>query len=80
MTDRNDKLHGEGGAGESGGGAYPNPHKGRKPSQGGYMGHGGQSDMAYHGHGRLGEDKVGENANAPAGETGDDEIEDNRGK
>ena len=44
------------------------------------MGHGGQSDMAYHGHGRLGEDKVGENANAPAGETGDDEIEDNRGK
>ena len=76
MTDSNDKLHGKGGAGESGGGAYPNPHAGKKPDQGGYMGHGGQSDMAYHGKGRLGDKKVGGNANAPAGEAGADEIDD----
>ena len=40
------------------------------------MGHGGQSDMAYHGKGRLGDKKVGGNANAPAGEAGADEIDD----
>lgn len=47
-------------AGESGGGAYPNPHKGKKPenSPGDFMGHGGQTEMAYHGAGQLGEQKV----------------------
>lgn len=57
-------------AGESGGGAYPNPHSGKEGSSddpGKLMGHGGQSEMAYHGHGQLGEDDVdGKNANAPA--------------
>ena len=57
-------------AGESGGGAYPNPHTGKEGSDDGsgeLMGHGGQSEMAYHGHGQLGEDDVaGENPNAPA--------------
>ena len=75
MTGTNEKKRGKGGAGESGGGAYPNPHHGKKSDEGGYMGHGGQSDMAYHGHGRLGDKKVGGNANAPAGEAGADEIE-----
>jgi hypothetical protein len=55
--------------GESGGGAYPNPHKGKKPEGGGYMGHGGQTEMPYHGTGQLGEEKVGENSNAPARKT-----------
>lgn len=57
-------------AGESGGGAYPNPHSGKEGSADGpgkLMGHGGQSEMAYHGHGQLGEDEVeGSNDNAPA--------------
>ena len=62
-----DKLKG---TGESQGGAYPNPH-GRKPDEereDGPMGHGGQSEMAYHGTGRLGEDEVegARNPNAPA--------------
>jgi hypothetical protein len=32
------------GAGESGGGAYPNPHAGKKPKDG-FLGHGGQTDI-----------------------------------
>ena len=60
--------------GESGGGAYPNPHTGKVGKRGGFMDHGGQTGMAYHGTGRLGEDKVGDNANAPTG--GSDEGED----
>jgi hypothetical protein len=56
--------------GESGGGAYPNPHSGKDGSDdapGKLMGHGGQTGMAYHGHGQLGEDDVeGKNMNAPA--------------
>ena len=66
-----DKIKGRSGGGESGGGAYPNPHTGK--DEGGadsYMGHGGQTDMAYHGKGRLGGEKVGENPNAPTEETG----------
>lgn len=34
----------EGGSGESGGGAYPNPHTGKKPKDG-FMGHGGQTEL-----------------------------------
>ncbi|MBB5984630.1 hypothetical protein [Sphingobium lignivorans] len=55
-------TQGRGGKGESGGGAYPNPHQGkkkdRKADPGSFMGHGGQSDMAYHGTGQLGETDV----------------------
>ena len=59
------------GAGESGGGPYPNPHAGKDEKSDGFTGHGGQSEMEYHGTGRLGERKTGENANAPAAEDGD---------
>ena len=57
------------GEGESGGGAYPNPHTGEKgEGTGGFMGHGGQSEIAYSGTGQGGGDddpEVG-NVNAPA--------------
>ncbi len=69
MSDRKDPVEkpaGAEGAGQSGGGAYPNPHSGSKGKSDGYMGHGGQSEMDYHGTGQLGGDKVGENANSPA--------------
>jgi hypothetical protein len=61
------------GGGQSGGGAYPNPHTGKEGEEGGYMGHGGQTDMAYYGKGRLGGKKVGENSNAPARTEDDDQ-------
>ena len=32
------------GGGESGGGAYPNPHAGKAPKNG-FLGHGGQTDI-----------------------------------
>ena len=51
--------------GESQGGAYPNPHTGQKPTEGGFMGHGGQSDMTYRGTGGE-DDPSTENQNAPA--------------
>ncbi|WP_200894552.1 hypothetical protein [Sphingomonas sp. SRS2] len=53
-------------AGESGGGAYPNPHRGKKPhhSPSDFMGHGGQSEIGYHGAGQLGEQKVDEQEGA----------------
>jgi hypothetical protein len=35
---------GTGGAGESGGGAYPNPHRGKTPRNG-FLGHGGQTEI-----------------------------------
>ncbi|WP_116090633.1 hypothetical protein [Sphingomonas crusticola] len=35
---------GRSGGGESGGGAYPNPHTGKKPKDG-FMGHGGQTEI-----------------------------------
>jgi hypothetical protein len=47
--------------GESGGGAYPNPHTGK--DKGGF--HGGQSDAGYFGKGQLGDKDVGETENAP---------------
>ena len=53
------------GGGESGGGAYPNPHSGKEGGgDTGFMGHGGQSEMAYHGEGQLGEEETGENPNS----------------
>lgn len=66
MDDGKDKMGGRSGGGDSGGGAYPNPHTGKDGRRGGFMDHGGQSEMPYHGSGRLGEDVVGDNANAPA--------------
>lgn len=57
--------------GDSGGGAYPNPHTGKKPKKDGFMSSGGQSGMAYHGTGQLGDEKVGGNAKAPAEESDD---------
>ena len=59
----------KGGTSESAGGAYPNPHgTDAKPDAGGFMGHGGQSDIAYHGTGQLGDEKVNgeKNANSPS--------------
>ncbi|WP_375250483.1 hypothetical protein [Sphingomonas sp.] len=46
--------------GESEGGAYPNPHSGKD----GDHFQGGQTERAYHGTGRLGEQKTGEQPNA----------------
>ena len=63
-----DKINGREGGGDSGGGAYPNPHSGKEDKRGGFTDHGGQTGMAYHGHGRLGDEEVGGNANAPAKE------------
>lgn len=60
------------GGGESQGGAYPNPHSGKDPKEPGpddFMGHGGQSEIGYHGTGQLGDTDVEgrDNANAPTG-------------
>ena len=43
--------------GESGGGAYPNPHTGKdgQGGTGGFMGHGGQSEINYSGPQQLGD-------------------------
>lgn len=50
--------------GESGGGPYPNPHRGKEADAGDYKG--GQSDQAYYGDGQLGDEKLGDNENAPS--------------
>ena len=66
-----EKLNGQLGGGDSGGGAYPNPHSGKEGSgREGYMGHGGQTEMPYHGTGQLGEKDVGGTGNSPAKKTG----------
>jgi hypothetical protein len=69
MTEFNGRESALGG-GDSGGGAYPNPHTGKDGKGGGFMGHGGQTEMEYHGSGQLGEKDVGGNENAPAKGTG----------
>lgn len=62
---RDDDVPGEAlNTGESGGGAYPNPHSGKKRGKF----HGGQSVMGYHGKGQLGSKKVEDTHNAPAAE------------
>ncbi|HEX8224802.1 MAG TPA: hypothetical protein VF605_13370 [Allosphingosinicella sp.] len=66
-----DKLNGRSGGGQSGGGPYPNPHSGKSGGKDGFLGGGGQTEKAYHGHGRLGDEKTGDNANAPAENEGD---------
>ncbi|HEX8533290.1 MAG TPA: hypothetical protein VF662_03920 [Allosphingosinicella sp.] len=66
-----EKLNGRIGGGDSGGGAYPNPHSGKEGGgREGYMGSGGQTEMPYHGTGQLGDEDVGGNANSPAEKTG----------
>ena len=65
-----ESTNGRGGAGESGGGAYPNPHRGKAGGKDGFLGSGGQTDKAYHGPDRLGEDAPGDNPNAPAEDDG----------
>jgi hypothetical protein len=41
---RIDPAPGKSGAGESGGGAYPNPHTDKKPKDG-FLSHGGQTEI-----------------------------------
>jgi len=67
--DHHEKMQGRSGGGDSGGGAYPNPHTGKDGKRGGFMDHGGQTEMPYHGGGQLGEDVVGGNANSPTTKT-----------
>lgn len=53
--------------GESGGGAYPNPHTGKGDNPNGpdkFGGHGGQTTIAYHGDGQLGEEMKSPNPNS----------------
>lgn len=70
-------IHGRSDGGESGGGAYPNPHTGKKPQSGGFLSHGGQSEIGYHGGGQAGNDGAA-NANSAARgeqrEAGQDEV------
>ncbi|WP_347302339.1 hypothetical protein V5740_10025 [Croceibacterium sp. TMG7-5b_MA50] len=49
-------VQGRTSGGDGEGGAYPNPHTGREPTQGGLMGHGGQTEIGYHGGGQAGEE------------------------
>lgn len=65
------RLGGRGGGGDSGGGPYPGRDRGKGGGKDGFLGSGGQSEQGYHGHGRLGEQPVGDNVNAPAEKDGD---------
>jgi len=77
MNDKQDSMNGRSGGGDSGGGAYPNPHTGKEGKRGGFLDHGGQTDMGYHGTGQLGDEEVGGgNENAPAKQGGDSEEDD----
>ena len=60
---------GRSGGGDSGGGAYPNPHSGKAAKGGGFFGHGGQTDMAYHGPEQLGDEEEGANVNSATKKT-----------
>ena len=64
MADDKEDMLKEENTGESGGGAYPNPHTGKDKA--GF--HGGQSVAGYFGTGQLGDEEVGETHNAPANE------------
>ncbi|WP_380788217.1 hypothetical protein [Sphingomonas sp. R86521] len=75
-TDRD--IDGRKGGGESEGGAYPNPHTGKAPEGGGFMGHGGQTEMAYHGGGQAGDDG-GSAPNAVTGSNGDGDVDGSTG-
>jgi hypothetical protein len=47
-------VNGRADPGETGGGAYPNPHTGKSDDDQGEMKHGGQSEMKYYGSGQAG--------------------------
>ena len=63
------ETHGKSGGGESQGGNYPAPHRGKRARGviGSFLGHGGQSEIAYHGTGQLGETNVEGQENANSG-------------
>jgi hypothetical protein len=65
--------HGRSDVGESGGGAYPNPHSGKEPHSEGFLSHGGQSEIGYHGGGQAGSDGA---ANANSASRGDTDYSD----
>lgn len=67
-----DRVASREGAGESGGGAYPNPHRGRDSANdpATLLGHGGQSEQAYHGGGQLGEQSTGGDGEGRSGQGG----------
>ncbi len=65
--DEDGKHNGRQGGGDSGGGAYPNPHSGKEGGgREGFSGTGGQTEMPYHGPGQLGGEELGDNPNAPS--------------
>lgn len=55
-------MNGRRGSGDSGGGAYPNPHTNKddadKARPDSFLGHGGQTEMGYYGPGQLGGKKA----------------------
>jgi len=59
--------------GESGGGAYLNPHRGKEADTDNFKG--GQSEQSYYGDGQLGEERLGENDNAASAESGSEDDE-----
>jgi hypothetical protein len=61
------EIGGRTAGGESGGGGYANSHTGKEPTNSGFMGHGGQTEIAYHGGGQA-----GEGGDAPNAVTGAD--------
>lgn len=63
--DTGSKTRPSDGKGESGGGAYPNPHSGK---DGDGMKGGQSGGSGYYGTGQLGSHEIGDNDNAPAEE------------
>ena len=61
-----DAPSGKTAGGESAGGGYPNPQSGSKGDNSGFMGHGGQTHIAYSGTGATGDEGEG-NDNAATG-------------
>ncbi len=59
----NDTPGKKAGGSESEGGAYPNPHTGKKGDNSGFLGHGGQTEIDYSGPGgKRDPDDGGDNA------------------
>ena len=77
--ERTPGLSGRGGGGESGGGAYPNPHRGKKGGNDGFLGHGGQSEQPYYGGDQLGKRKLGGGKNVNSASKKDDGSDDRKG-
>jgi hypothetical protein len=61
-----ERVNSRNAGGESGGGAYPNPHTGKEKKQSGFFGHGGQTEIDYSGTGG-GEGDTGNNVNGATG-------------